>query len=108
MPFARLRAGDVGVVGGTVFGVAPPPRGRSRAPVQVTFRDAAGYFTALWFGQPYLARVFQRGQRVVLYGKVSLRDRRPVFQGPDFEILEEDEPGTGSIHAPARRTARRS
>ena len=98
VPFARLRAGDVGVVGGTVFGVAPPPRGRSRAPVQVTFRDAAGYFTALWFGQPYLARVFQRGQRVVLYGKVTARDRRLVFQSPDFEILEEDELGTGSIH----------
>jgi ATP-dependent DNA helicase RecG len=95
--FHSLRPGDAGVVDATVFGVAPPPRGRPRAPLHVTFRDASGYFTALWFGQRYLAQTFKRGQRVVLYGKVSLRDRRLVFQGPDFEILEADDTAS-SIH----------
>ncbi len=89
--FHTLRVGAVGVVGGTVFGVASPPRGRPRAPLQVTFRDGSGYFTGLWFGQPYLAQVFKRGQRVVLYGKVTMRDRRPVMQSPDFEVLDADE-----------------
>jgi ATP-dependent DNA helicase RecG len=96
VPFHKLPLGETGVVQGTVFGVAPPRRG-SRGPVQVTFRDQTGYFTALWFGRGYLAQVFKREQRVVLYGKkVLAKDRRVVLEGPDFEIVEEDEPG--SIH----------
>jgi ATP-dependent DNA helicase RecG len=96
VPFHALPVGQAGVVEGTVFGVAPPPRG-SRAPVQVTFRDRMGYFTAVWFGRSYLAQVFKRDQRVVLYGKKALaKDRRVVLEGPDFEIVEEDE--LASIH----------
>jgi ATP-dependent DNA helicase RecG len=96
VPFHRLPLGESGVVQGTVFGVAPPPRG-SRAPVQVTFRDQTGYFTALWFGRSYLAQVFKRDQRVVLFGKKALaKDRRVVLEGPDFEIVEDDE--VASIH----------
>ncbi len=91
MPFHKLPLGETGVVEGTVFGVASPRRG-SRAPVQVTFRDRIGYFTALWFGRAYLAQVFKRDQRVVLYGKKALaKDRRVVLEGPDFEILAADE-----------------
>jgi len=91
VPFHRLPLGETGVVEGTVFGVAPPRRG-SRAPVQVTFRDPMGYFTAHWFGRPFLAQTFRRDQRVVLYGKkVFAKDRRVVLEGPDFEILDEGE-----------------
>ena len=91
VPFQKLALGETGVVEGTVFGVASPRRG-SRAPVQVTFRDRIGYFTALWFGRAYLAQVFKRDQRVVLYGKKALaKDRRVVLEGPDFEIVAADE-----------------
>jgi ATP-dependent DNA helicase RecG len=96
VPFSRLGLGEAAVVQGTVFGVAAPRRG-SRAPVQVTFRDQAGYFTATWFGRPFLSQTFKRGQRVVLYGKKVLsKDRRPVLEGPDFEVVEDDE--LASIH----------
>ncbi len=96
VPFAQLPLGGSGVVEGTVFGVAAPRRG-SRAPVRVTFRDRTGYFTAVWFGRrPYLAQLFKRGQRVVLYGKKAARDRQTVLEGPEFELVEEDE--LASIH----------
>jgi ATP-dependent DNA helicase RecG len=94
--FHKLPLGESGVVQGTVFGVASPRRG-SRAPVQVTFRDQSGYFTALWFGRGFLAQVFKRDQRVVLYGKKTFaKDRRVVLESPDFEIIEEEE--LPSIH----------
>jgi ATP-dependent DNA helicase RecG len=96
VPFHQLPLGGAAVVEGTVFGVAAPRRG-SRAPVQVTFRDRTGYFTALWFGRGYLAQLFKRDQRVVLYGKKALaKDRRVVLENPDFEIVEDDE--RASIH----------
>jgi ATP-dependent DNA helicase RecG len=93
--FHALRAGEVGVVAGSVFGVAPPPRGHAKAPLWVTFRDQQGYFTCRWYGQAYLARVFQRGQRVILYGKVAAERGKLFLDRPDFEIVE-DEPS--SIH----------
>jgi ATP-dependent DNA helicase RecG len=96
VPFHKLPLGEAAVVQGTVFGVAAPRHG-SRAPVQVTFRDQGGYFTAVWFGRSYLAQVFKRDQQVVLYGKKALaKDRRVVLDGPDFEISDEGE--GASIH----------
>ena len=93
VPFHRLRPGEPAVVTGTVFGVAPPPRGRPRAPVFVTFREGSGYFTARWFNQPYVAQKLRRGLRAVLFGKMVIDDRtrRPLFEPDDYEILEEDE-----------------
>jgi ATP-dependent DNA helicase RecG len=95
-PFHKVALGEAAVMHGTVFGVAPPRHG-SRAPIHVTFRDQTGYFTALWFGRPYLARQFKRDQRVVLYGKKILgKDRRVVLDNPEFELVEADE--LASIH----------
>ena len=96
VPFHKLPLGATGVVQGTVFGVAPPRPG-SRGPVQVTFRDQVGYFTALWFGRPFLGRTFKRDQRVVLYGKkVVAKDRRIVLENPEFEVVEDAD--LASIH----------
>jgi ATP-dependent DNA helicase RecG len=95
-PFHKVALGEAAVMHGTVFGVAPPRHG-SRAPIHVTFRDQTGYFTALWFGRPYLAQQFKRDQRVVLYGKKILgKDRRVVLDNPEFELVEADE--LASIH----------
>jgi ATP-dependent DNA helicase RecG len=95
--FHKLALGESGVVQGTVFGVSAPPRRISRAPTKVVFRDQTGYFTALWFGRPYLAQQLKRDQRVVLYGKKGFdKDRHIVLDNPDYEIVEDDE--MASIH----------
>jgi ATP-dependent DNA helicase RecG len=97
VPFRKLVVGEAQATGGTVTTVSAPPRGRSRVPLQVLFRDATGFFAGLWFNQPYLAQVFKRGQRVVLYGKVIARPRAPLaMQNPEFEIVEDDE--DASLH----------
>ncbi len=98
VPFRELRPGEVRATGGTVVGVSAPPRGRSRAPLSVLFGDRAGFFSAIWFNQPYLAQVFKRGQRVFLFGKVVVGRNRGLLQmqNPEFEIVEEDE--EASLH----------
>jgi ATP-dependent DNA helicase RecG len=91
VPFHKLALGEAAVVQGTVFGVAPPRRG-TRAPVQATFRDQMGYFSAIWFGKAFLVHTLKRDQRVVLYGKKILgKDRRAVLDNPEFEIVDDDE-----------------
>ncbi len=97
VPFRQVRIGETHTAAGTVVGLSPPPRGRPRVPLRVLFRDDSGFFGSLWFNQPYLAQVFKRGQRVVLHGKVAPdRNRKPVFQNPEFEIVEDGD--DASLH----------
>jgi ATP-dependent DNA helicase RecG len=90
-PFRALQPGQVHTCSGVIVGVSPPPPGRPRVPLSVLLRDASGYATAVWFGAPYLARVLQRGQRLVLHGKVTRYRGATVISHPDYEVVEADD-----------------
>ena len=95
IPFRDITPGDGRTCSGTIVGVSPPPRGRPRVPLGVLLRDATGLLKAVWFNQPYLQRVFQRGQRLIVHGKVQRYGAGPLqIQVKDYEIVEdgEDEP----------------
>ncbi|MDD5429027.1 MAG: ATP-dependent DNA helicase RecG [Candidatus Omnitrophica bacterium] len=62
---------------------------------QAAVTDGTGFIHATWFNQPYLKDYFQKGQRVILYGKVELHDKLQILQ-PEYEILEGGD--TDSIH----------
>jgi ATP-dependent DNA helicase RecG len=90
-PFRALQPGQVYTCSGVIVGVSPPPHGRSRIPLTVMLRDESGYAQASWFSAPYLARVFKRGQRLVLHGKAVRYRGAVVLQHPDYEIVEGDD-----------------
>ena len=70
--FRALQVGQTYTCAGTIVGVSPPPPGRRMAPLVITLRDETGMMTATIFGgRQYLARVLERGQRVLVHGKVS-------------------------------------
>ncbi len=87
-PFRQLQPGQAATCSGVIVGLSPPPPGRPRVPFTVMLRDESGYATASWFGMPYLGRVFQRGQRLVLHGKVARYRDALTFHNPDYEIVE--------------------
>src|SRR5438132_150817 len=91
VPFRSLQPGQVATCSGTIVGLSPPPPGRSRAPLVVMLRDESGYAQASWFHGAYLARVCERGQRLVLHGKVTRFKGAVVIQQPDYEIVESGE-----------------
>ncbi|MFQ5827606.1 MAG: ATP-dependent DNA helicase RecG [Candidatus Methylomirabilia bacterium] len=94
-PFRSLTPGLFQSCSGTIVGVSPAPRAKRRLPLQALLRDGSGYLTAVWFNQPYLQKVLSRGQRLVLYGKVTRFEGGPLqMQHPDFEILDGDEEET--------------
>ena len=62
---------------------------------QIAVTDGTGFVHATWFNQPYLKDYFKKGQHVILYGKVEVRDKLQIVQ-PEYEILESDE--TDSLH----------
>jgi ATP-dependent DNA helicase RecG len=92
IPLGRVGPGEARTCTGTVAGLSPAPRGRPQQPLVVLLRDGTGFLRALWFGQHYLARVFRRGQRLIVHGRVELRDGARQLRVEDWEIAEgEDE-----------------
>ncbi len=96
-PLRRVSPGEARTCAGTIAGVSPPPHGRRRAPLAVVLRDESGFLRCVWFNQPYLARVFERGQRLIVHGKVQPPrggSGALEMQVKDYEIVESaaDEP----------------
>jgi ATP-dependent DNA helicase RecG len=99
---ADLREGmKVSVAG--VISVAGLRRARRMTLYEVRLDDDSGRLKALWFNQPFLKDVLERGRRVVLYGAVEPDTHggaRLMMASPQYEILEdEDAPGvhTGRV-----------
>ena len=104
-PLRSLKPNDVTTVSGTIRAISPPPRGRPRVPLSVLLSDGTGFLTCVWFGQAYLERVFQRGQRLIVHGKVQRYRSGPLqMQVKDFEVVEDEsgegaaEPGDETLH----------
>ena len=94
-PLGSASVGQTLTCSGTIAGISPPPRGRSRAPLFVTLRDDSGYLTTVWWGRGYLERVFTRGQRLVVHGGVKPgRHGRRELHVADYEMAEDGEDET--------------
>ncbi len=62
--------------------------------------DESGSIRVKWFNQPYLQKVFQNGQRLMLTGKVKVnryQGRGLEIENPVYEILD-DEAATVGLH----------
>ena len=90
IPLGRVSVGEARTCAGTIAGISPPPRGRPRMPVVVMIRDVSGFLNCAWFNQPYLTRIFKRGQRLIVHGRVQPYGRGPLqMLVKDYEIAED-------------------
>ena len=70
--------------------------GGHRKSTEAVVGDETGNIRVVWFNQPYLARRFRPGTRLVLSGRVSVfRDAR-VMESPEYEEVQDD--GEDLIH----------
>ena len=89
-PLGRISVGEARTCAGTIAGISPPPRGRPRMPLIVMIRDVSGFLNCAWFNQPYLTRVFKRGQHLIVHGKVQPYGRGPLqMMVKDYELVED-------------------
>ncbi len=69
---------------------------------ELIISDGSGIFTAKWFNQPYLEKIFKPKDEVVLYGMVKLNYWATGLEmiNPEYEILSGDEVeiGQSNIH----------
>ncbi|MDB4324849.1 ATP-dependent DNA helicase RecG, partial [bacterium] len=69
--------------------------------------DGSGQLETVWFNQPWLAKTFTAGQRLVLHGRPDYdRSGKLVLSSPEYEILDEDDEAihTGRIVPVYRKT----
>jgi ATP-dependent DNA helicase RecG len=94
---ADLQPGMRVSVSGEVV-VAGLRRGRRMTLYEIRLDDGTGKLKVLWFNQPFLRDVLEKGTRVTLYGLVE-RDqgsRQLAMRSPQYEVIDDD--GTPSVH----------
>ena len=87
---AQLTPGDDQTAILTVWEASQTMLGRQKS-TQAVLGDETGNVRAVWFNNPWLASRLKQGCRVSLSGKVAVFRGSLVFQGPECEILEEDD-----------------
>ena len=63
----------------------------SQQGTEVTLGDETGNVRVVWFNQPYLAKRFPTNAQIAISGKVAEFKGRPVFESPEWEIIEDKE-----------------
>jgi ATP-dependent DNA helicase RecG len=86
----ELTPGNEMVIKGTVSyaGGFSTPRRRLKI-FEILVGDDSGVIPAKFFNQPYLSKVFSRGQQVILYGapRMDSYSQGLAFVNPEYEIL---------------------
>ncbi|MFC1907392.1 ATP-dependent DNA helicase RecG [Chloroflexota bacterium] len=62
-----------------------------RKSTEAVVGDDTGNVRVVWFNNPYLAKKLSTNTRVVLSGKVTIFGGRPVFESPEWELVEDKE-----------------
>ena len=92
---AALEAGETATVVGEVFGTQLfRPRTSQLRMFEIRVRDdSGGVLVGKWFRGGYLQSIFERGQRVALYGKVEWNAYASELSmvHPEYEILRPDD-----------------
>ena len=84
---ADLVYGEEQTVLVTVFEASETSRGPRRRSTQATLVDETGSVRAIWFNQPYLAKTFRPGRKLMISGQVNVFRGSFVFESPEYELL---------------------
>lgn len=88
---ADLVVGEAATVVGEVTG-ASVRRGRRMRIFRLRLKDETGRLSCNWFNQSYLKNQFQKKDKVIVTGKVSVyRNREIQINAPEFEVIRAEE-----------------
>ncbi|MDD5014243.1 MAG: DNA helicase RecG, partial [Atribacterota bacterium] len=63
----------------------------NRRSTEAIVGDETGNVRVVWFNNPYITKQLKTNQQVVISGRISIFRDLPVFQSPEWEILEDKE-----------------
>ena len=89
-PLGRLRPGELARIRGHVKAVGTARTRRGLPYCEILVEDGSGTLPVRWYRQAYLARLFRRGQAVILTGRLAPYPPRQMVN-PEHEIEEADD-----------------
>ena len=89
-PINRLEYGDEVTIIAKVWDIGSRRTRRGGSLVKATLSDGSAFIDATWFNQPYLVDRIERGQQIVVSGKVGRYLGHLCFNSPAWELLEEE------------------
>ncbi|KKO20974.1 MAG: ATP-dependent DNA helicase RecG [Candidatus Brocadia sp.] len=87
---SEARIGSEITIFGRVLGVQTRTARSRKNILEVFVGDGTGSIAATWFNQPFLAKKFHVGNRVLLHGKVGAYKYLQVLS-PEYEIIQDEE-----------------
>ncbi len=62
-----------------------------RRSTEAIIGDETGNVRVVWFNNPYITKQLSTNKQVVISGRLGIFKNRPVFQSPEWELLEDKE-----------------
>ncbi len=97
----RLIYGSYETVSGEVVSAEVVQTKRKHVKIfELLITDRSGILVGSWFNQPFMQKMFKKGQQVILSGIVKANPYKgglPQIDNPDYEIMDDDE-GDRLIH----------
>ena len=97
VPVSDLEPGREQTVRVHVWGARERQMGFRMRAAEATVGDSSGMLKCLWFNQPWIAKQLPVNAEIVVSGKVSVRDGRPAFDNPEWELWSSDLMHTGRL-----------
>ena len=85
-----LVPGETATIYGKIISTKTKKGFRSKIPMgEVEIEDLTGKIKAVWFHQPYIAKMVRKGESVKLTGRVSKGKHGIYFSNPEYEKMED-------------------
>lgn len=95
VPISELEAGETATVHGVIQNVDVRRTFRKHMViVEAEIMDESGTIVAVWFNQPYIARMLPVGRMVSFAGKVAYAEDRLYISNPSYELIRSAEAQT--------------
>jgi len=87
---SELTEGTEETIIANVWQVREVRLGRRRS-TEAIIGDETGNVRVVWFNNPYIKKQLSTNKKVVISGRLGIFKHRPVFQSPEWELLEDKE-----------------
>jgi len=98
LPINRLKYGESLSIIGTVETVShKKTKNKNLNITEIVLTDGTGFLRAIWFNKPYLVDKFDKGDQLLLSGKIDMYLGRLSMSNPEWEPLEKEHLHTNRI-----------
>lgn len=88
-PINKVRIGEKEVVRGIVVDKGTILTRNRLKITQVLIKDEKGYINGVWYNQPYMEKIFNKGDIVIFFGKVEFYRNSFQISSPEYEIIKQ-------------------